>query len=145
MFPSGEQSFHGYIIYLKKATIYSGFKRKNTSATEHQAKELIMNTRLATAFSRRTLLAAVAMLSTSAALLSAQPAAAAQGSVDPYTQGAVAKADPYTDGAAKFDVYTQGAAAKADPYTQGGDRQADTYGYLSWNGDTSYPNDASRA
>lgn len=66
-----------------------------------------MNTRLATAFSRHTLLAAVAMLSASAALLSAQPAAAAQGSVDPYTQGAVAKADPYTDGAAKFDVYTQ--------------------------------------
>ncbi|KAF3461852.1 twin-arginine translocation protein [Ralstonia pseudosolanacearum] len=98
-----------------------------------------MNTRLATAFSRHTLLSA------SAALLSAQPAAAAQGSVDPYTQGAVAKADPYTDGAAKFDVYTQGAAAKADPYTQGADRQADTYGYLSWSGDMSYPGDTSRA
>ncbi|MBO1765134.1 hypothetical protein JQN64_28605, partial [Escherichia coli] len=111
----------------------------------HQAKEPIMNTRLATAFSRHTLLAAVTMLSASAALLSAQPAAAAQGSVDPYTQGAVAKADPYTDGAAKFDVYTQGAAAKADPYTQGADRQADTFGYLSWNGDMSYPGDASRA
>lgn len=70
-----------------------------------------MNTRLATAFSRHTLLAAVAMLSASAALLSAQPA----------------------------------AAAKADPYTQGADRQADTYGYLSWSGDMSYPGDTSRA
>ncbi|MHA6908030.1 twin-arginine translocation protein [Ralstonia pseudosolanacearum] len=104
-----------------------------------------MNTRLATTFSRRTLLAAVAMLSASAALLSAQPAAAAQGSADPYTQGAAAKADPYTDGAAKFDVYTQGAATQADPYTQGADRQADTYGYLSWNGDASYPNSGTRA
>ncbi|QCX50466.1 hypothetical protein [Ralstonia pseudosolanacearum] len=64
------------------------------------------------------------MLSASAALLSAQPAAAAQGSADPYTQG---------------------AAAKADPYTQGADRQADTYGYLSWNGDASYPNSGTRA
>ncbi|CBJ39372.1 conserved exported protein of unknown function [Ralstonia solanacearum CMR15] len=115
-----------------------------------------MNTRLATTFSRRTLLATVAMLSASAALLSTQPVAAAQGSADPYTQGAVAKADSYTDGAAKFDVYTQGAAAQvdpytqgaaaqADPYTQGADRQADTYGYLSWNGDASYPNSGTRA
>lgn len=112
-----------------------------------------MNTRLATAFSLRNVLAAVAALVASAGLLSAQPAAAAvQGAVDPYTQGAVAKADPYTQGAAKFDVYTQGADRQADtygylswkndrfdPYTQGSDRQADTYGYLSWNGDVTYP------
>ena len=78
--------------------------------------------------------------------IAAVPAFAAVQKADPYTDGqAISKADPYTDGAAKFDVYTQGAAAKTDPYTQGGDRQADTYGYLSWNGDTSYPNDASRA
>ena len=91
-----------------------------------------MNTRLATAFSRNTLLALVATVSASAALLSAQPAAAAQAK-EPYTNGqAVTKADPYT----------QGAAAKYDVYTQGADRQADTYGYLSWNGDASYPKDA---
>ena len=65
-----------------------------------------MNTRLAIAFSRHTLVALVATVSASAALLSAQPAAAAvQSSADPYTQGAVAKADPYTQGAAaKYDV-----------------------------------------
>ncbi|MGM3275192.1 hypothetical protein [Ralstonia sp. 24A2] len=142
-----------------------------------------------TAFSRRILLAAVAAVSASAALLSASPAVAGQvkepytngqaaakadpytdgaaakfdpytqgadrqadtygylswkgDRFDPYTQGAVGKADPYTDGAiAKADPYTDGAAAKFDPYTQGADRQADTYGYLSWNGDTSYPKDA---
>jgi len=101
-----------------------------------------MNTRLASAFSRRSLLALVATVSVSAALLSAHPAmAAVQGNADRYTQGAVAKADPYTDGAAKADPYTDGAAAKFDPYTQGADRQADTYGYLSWNGDKTYPRD----
>ena len=43
----------------------------------------------------------------------------------------------------KVDAYTQGQKQdKADPFTQGADRQADTYGYLSWNGDASYPKDA---
>ena len=45
-----------------------------------------MNIRLATAFSRNTLLALVTAVSAAAALLSAQPAAAAvQGNADPYT------------------------------------------------------------
>jgi len=62
---------------------------------------------------RRLSLAWLAALSASAALFAAQPATATQTKFDPYTQG-------------------QCAGDKTDPYAQGSDRQADTYGYLSW-------------
>lgn len=85
-----------------------------------------MNSRLFSAFSRRAVLAMVATVSASATLLS-QPATA---SIQP-----------------NFDAPAATQAGRFDPYTQGADRQADTYGYLSWNGDASYPNGvaASRA
>lgn len=85
-----------------------------------------MNSRLFSAFSRRAVLAMVATVSASATLLS-QPATA---SIQP-----------------NFDAPAATQAGRFDPYTQGTDRQADTYGYLSWNGDASYPNGgtASRA
>ena len=86
-----------------------------------------MNARLSSVFSRRAVLAMVATVSASAALLSAQPAAA---SIQP-----------------NFDAPAAAQAGRFDPYAQGTDRQADTYGDLSWNGDASYPNggSASRA
>nr|WP_311526790.1 hypothetical protein [uncultured Ralstonia sp.] len=101
-----------------------------------------MNSRLFSAFSRRTVLALVALVSASAALLS-QPAAASiqpnydapaatqAGRFDPYTQGADRQADTYGYQSWKNDRFY--------PYSEGADRQADTYGYLSWNGDASYP------
>ena len=85
-----------------------------------------MSSRLSSLFSRRAGLALVALISASAALLS-QPAAAV---VQP-----------------NFDAPAATQSGRFDPYTQGADRQVDTYGYLSWNGDASYPNggSASRA
>ncbi|WP_439893709.1 hypothetical protein ACS7SF_19030 (plasmid) [Ralstonia sp. 25C] len=85
-----------------------------------------MNSRLFSTVSRRTVLALVASISASAALLS-QPAAA---TVQP-----------------NFDAPAATQSGRFDPYTQRADRLADTYGYLSWNGDASYPNggSASRA
>lgn len=76
---------------------------------------------------RRLSLALLATLTASAALFAAQPAAAR--AADPYTQGQsrMDKADPFTQGQMRSD--------KADPFTQGADRQADTYGYLSWRRD----------
>jgi len=87
-----------------------------------------MHTPRSFARTRRLSLALLATLTASAALFAAQPAAAARGA-DPYTQGQsrLDKVDPYTQGQKQQD--------KADPFTQGADRQADTYGYLSWKGD----------
>jgi len=109
-----------------------------------------MNSRLSSVFSRRTVLALVASVSASAALLSQPvaasiqpnfdaPAATQAGRFDPYTQGADRQADTYG--------YLSRVGDRFDPYSQGADRQADTYGYLSWNGDARYPKDdaASRA
>lgn len=104
-----------------------------------------MNSRLFSAVSRRALLAMVATVSASAALLSQPatasiqpnfdaPAATQAGRFDPYTQGADRHADTYGYLSWKNDRF--------DPYSKGADRQADTYGYLSWNGDASYPKDA---
>lgn len=109
-----------------------------------------MNSRLFSAISRRVVLAMVATVSASAALLSLPaaasiqpnfdaPAATQAGRFDPYTQGADRQADTYGYLSWKNDRF--------DPYSQGADRQADTYGYLSWSGDANYPKDgaASRA
>lgn len=76
---------------------------------------------------RRLPLALLATLTASAALFAAQPAVARV--ADPYTQGQsrMDQADPFTQG--------QQQTNKADLFTQGADRQADTYGYLSWRGD----------
>ena len=133
-----------------------------------------MNSRLSSVLSRRTMLALVATVSASAALLSQPvsasiqpnfdaPAAAQAGRFDPYTQGADRQAGTYGTLSWKndrFDPYSQGADSGADtygyvagrndyldPYPQGADRQADAHGYLSWSGDVSYPNggSASRA
>ncbi|MGM3274806.1 hypothetical protein [Ralstonia sp. 24A2] len=86
-----------------------------------------MHTTRSFARPRRLSLALLATLTASAALFAAQPVAAAR-SADPYTQGQ-SRLD-------KVDAYTQGHKQdKADPFTQGADRQADTYGYLSWRRD----------
>jgi uncharacterized protein YfaQ (DUF2300 family) len=142
-----EQLFLQSRIYQTGATIYSALQAQQRAQTN---KEQIMNSRLFSAFSRRALLAMVATVSASAALLSQPatasiqpnfdaPAATQAGRFDPYTQGADRQADTYGYLSWKNDRF--------DPYSQGADRQADTYGYLSWNGDASYPNGgaASRA
>jgi len=142
-----EQLFPQSRIYQTGATIYSAFQAQQRAQTN---KESIMNSRLFSAFSRRAVLAMVATVSASAALLSQPatasiqpnfdaPAATQAGRFDPYTQGADRQADTYG--------YLSWKSDRFDPYSQGADRQADTYGYLSWNGDASYPNGgaASRA
>ena len=109
-----------------------------------------MNSRLFSAFSRRALLAMVATASASAALLSQPATASIQPNFDAPAATQAGRFDPYTQGAdrqADTYGYLSWKNDRFDPYSQGADRQADTYGYLSWNGDASYPNGgaASRA
>ncbi|MDF6874664.1 hypothetical protein NLR03_23945, partial [Escherichia coli] len=66
------------------------------------------------------------------------------------TQGAVDKTDPFTQGAdrqADTYGYLSWKYDRFDPYAQGADRQANAHDVLAWRGDTSYPggNDGSRA
>jgi uncharacterized protein YfaQ (DUF2300 family) len=98
-------------------------------------EEFIMHT-------RRLTLALLATLSASAALFIAQPASAAQAKYDPYTQGAVDKTDPFTQGAdrqADTYGYLSWKYDRFDPYAQGADRQTSAHDVLAWRGDTSYP------
>jgi uncharacterized protein YfaQ (DUF2300 family) len=107
--------------------------RLPTARSPH--KEFIMQT-------RRVSLALLATLSASAALFIAQPAAAAQPKLDPYTQGAVDRTDPYTQGAdrqADTYGYLSWKYDRYDPYGQGADRPSRAHETLAWRGDTRYP------
>ncbi|CAJ0696051.1 hypothetical protein LMG19089_01610 [Ralstonia edaphis] len=91
---------------------------------------------------RRISQALLATLSASAALFIAQPASAAQAKYDPYTQGAVDKTDPFTQGAdrqADTYGYLSWKYDRFDPYAQGADRQSSAHDVLAWRGDTRYP------
>jgi len=99
---------------------------------------------------RRISLALLATLSASAALFIAQPASAAQTKYDPYTQGASAvdKTDPFTQGRdrqADTYGYLSWKYDRFDPYAQGADRQTTAHEVLAWRGDASYPGDAQGA
>ncbi len=94
---------------------------------------------------RRLSLALLATLSASAALFAAQPATAAQTKFDPYTQGAVDKTDPFTQGAdrqADTYGYLSWKYDRFDPYGQSSDRQTRAHDLLAWRGDATFPGDA---
>lgn len=93
-----------------------------------------MNSHISTVFSRRAVLALVAAFSTSAVLLPLPVFSALQTKFDAPIAAHEGRFDPYTQGTdrqADTYGYLSWKGDRFDPYTQGTDRQADTYGYLS--------------